>query len=296
MKKTMISILIVLAVIFAAAAVQASYPVKVTDDMKAVTTIGQKPMRIVSLAPSNTEILFALGLGNRVVGRTDFCDYPAEAAKVPSVGGYTQPSVESIMAVKPDLVIASFGNPKEMVERLRKLGIPVLAYNPQTVNDVLHVIWEIGKVTGAEDQATELISKMRDQIAAIEKLVKNASRPKVFWEVWHDPLSTAGANTFINDMIKIAGGINISEDAGKGWPAYSLETLLIKNPDVYIATKDKWSSPGNIPERPGYNQLKAVKLGQVYVINADNVNRPGPRLIEGLKDVVRVIHPELFKK
>ena len=296
MKKSILCIAVLFAVLFCALAVQAgTYPVKIKDDLGNIVTIKQKPMRIVSMSPSHTESLFAIGVGNRVVGRTDFCDYPAETAKVPSIGGYSQPSVESIMAVKPDLVFASFGNPKELVARLRGLGVTVVSFNPQTVDDVTRVIWEMGRITDSQTKATQLISKIRDQIAAVEKLVKNSPRPKVFWEVWHDPLSTAGSNTFINDLVKIAGGENIAADT-KGWPVFNLETLLVKNPDVYIATKDKWSNPGNIFERPGYNQIKAIKTSQVFVINADNVNRPGPRLIEGLKDVVRAIHPELFKK
>lgn len=275
--------------------VEAGYPVKVKDDMGKVTVIARKPMRIVSLAPSHTEVLFALGLGNRVVGRTDFCDYPAEVSKVPSLGGYSQPSIESILAVKPDLIFASFGTPKEIVEQLRKLGIPVVGYNPETLSDITRLIWEMGKITDTEGTAVRLVQNMKDRIAAVQKVVQNAPRPTVFWEVWHDPIYTAGHNTYINDLINLAGGVNIAADT-KGWPVYSLEMLLAKNPDVYFATKDQWSSPGNIPGRAGYNQLKAVKNNRVYIIDANTVNRPSLRLVEGLETVARLLHPDLFKK
>lgn len=294
-RSVLIALCVLVLVLCAAFVVEASYPVKVKDDMGKVTVVARKPMRIVSLAPSHTEVLFALGLGNRVVGRTDFCDYPAEAAKVPSVGGYSQPSVETIMAVKPDLILASFGTPKEIIEQLRKLGVPVIGYNPETIADITRLIWEVGKVTDTEGTAIRLVQKMKDRIAAVQKVVQNAPKPTVFWEVWHDPIYTAGHNTYINDLINLAGGINIAAET-KGWPVYSLEMLLAKNPDVYIATKDQWSSPGNIPARPGYNQLKAVKTNRVYVIDANTVNRPSLRLVDGLETVARLLHPELFKK
>lgn len=295
MKRGLLGVILVLIVLFSAMVAEAAYPVKVIDDMGKMQMIARKPMRIVSLSPSHTEVLFALGVGNRVVGRTDFCDYPAEAAKVASVGGYSQPSVETILAVQPDLVLASFGTPGEVIERLRGLGIPVLGYNPETIADIQKMVWEIGKVTDTEGKAIELVQEMKDKIAAVQNKVKNAPRPTVFWEVWNDPLFTAGSNTFINDLIHLAGGVNIAVDAGKGWPVYSMEMLLAKNPEVYIATKDQWASPGDIPGRPGYNQLRAVKNNRVYVINANNVNRPSLRLTLGLEEVVRAIHPELFK-
>lgn len=293
MKKNLILVFIVFLIVFCAAIAEASYPLKVQDDLGNVVTIPRKPMRIVSLAPSTTEIIFALGAGDRLVGRTDFCDYPAEAADVPSVGGYSDPSVESIMAVRPDLILASFGSPKDMLDHLKNLGIPVVGYDPQNIADIYRVVWEIGKVIGTEGSAAIQVKQMQDRFIAVEKLVANASRPKVFWEVWHDPIYTAGGDTYINDLIKTAGGINMAADT-KGWPVYSLEMLLVKNPDIYIATQDQWAIPGNIPGRPGYNQMNAVKNGRVYILNANNVNRPSLRLVDGLDEVVRAIHPELF--
>lgn len=294
MKKGLILLVLVLMITLVTCGVQASYPLKVIDDTEEVRVILSEPQRIVSLAPSHTEILFALGLGERVVGRTDYCNYPTEVAQVPSVGGYSQPSVESIMAVVPDLVIASFGTPMEVLDQVRNLGIPVIGYNPQTLDDVLEMIWEVGKITGKETEAVLLTAEMKERIAAVQDLVKDADRPTVFWEVWHDPLYTAGPNNFINDIISIAGGINIAADADSSWPVYSLEVLLAKSPEVYIATQDQWANPGDIPGRPGYDQIKAVQQDRVYIINANNIERPGPRLIDGLEEVVQLIHPELF--
>lgn len=296
MKRIKIALLVSLLVIFATVAVQADYPVKIMDDMGYLTELDEKPMRIVSLAPNTTEILFALGAGERVVGRTDYCNYPEEALDVPSVGGYSQPSLETIMSVEPDLVLTSFGTPGEVIDQLRQLDIKVVGYNPQTIDDVLNLIWEIGKVIDNRQEATALINDMKVRIQAVKDLVKGVEKPLVFWEVWHDPLYTAGPDTYINDLITIAGGRNMAADAKSGsWPVYSLEVLVARNPEVYIATKDQWAGPGNIDEREGYEQIKAVKNDRVYVLNADNVNRPGPRLVDGLEEVVRVIHPELFE-
>lgn len=294
MKKLSLSLIICLLLISLTSFAEASYPLKVIDDLGNLVLITEKPLRIVSLAPSHTEILFALGLAERIVGRTDFCDFPLEAQKVSSVGGYDQPSLETIMAVEPDLVLASFGNPQEMLNQLQELGVTVLGYNPQTLDDTLTLIWEIGKVTGSEEAAAKLIAEMKERISLVTDLVSKADKPLVFWEVWHDPLYTAGANTFIDDLITLAGGINIAADALTPWPTYSLEVLLIKNPEVYFATKDQWSGPGNIEERPGYDQLRAVQNDRVYVIDANSVNRPGPRLVDGLEIVAKHIHPELF--
>ncbi len=295
MKKFNLIMVLSLLLILLTGIVEASYPIKVVDDLDNLVIVSEKPMRIVSLAPSHTEILFALGLEDRIVGRTDYCDYPAEASKITSVGGYSQPSVETIMAVQPDLVFASFGNPDELLNQLRELGIPVLGYDPQTLEDTMNLIWEMSKVTGTEEKATELIANMRERINVVKTLVKDADRPLVFWEVWHDPLYTAGSGTFIDDLITIAGGVNLAADTQSPWPVYNLEVLLMRNPDVYIATQDQWSSPGNIPERPGFDQLKAVQTGRVYIVDANPVNRPGPRLIDGLEMIVRAIHPELFE-
>lgn len=297
MKRSLLILTLILALVLGVALIaEAGYPVKVKDDLGFVTTVTQKPVRIVSLAPSHTEILFALGVGNRVVGRTDYCNYPAEVSKVPSIGGYSQPSLESVMAVKPDLVLASLGTPKEVVDQLRKMGIPVIAYNPETISDITNLIWEVGKITDTEGTAVVQVQKIKDRVAAVQKTVQNAPRPTVFWEIWHDPIYTAGQNTYVNDLINLAGGVNIAADT-KGWPVYNLETLLTRNPDVYIAVQDHGTvGPGNIPGRPGFSQLKAVKNNRVYIMDADVVNRPGLRLIDGLEALARFLHPDLFKK
>lgn len=294
MRKVSLIILVLCFILTFAIVCEAGYPLKIVDDMNYCTEITEKPLRIVSLSPSHTEVLFALGIGDRVVGRTDFCDYPDTTKNIPSVGGYSQPSLESILIVQPDLVIAAFGTAQELLDQLRELGIKVVGYNPNTLDDVLKHIWEIGKITGSEEKAAELIDDMRVRIDQVKEKVREANRPLVFWEVWHDPLYSAGPGSYIDDLINIAGGVNLASDADTPWPVYSLEVLLVKNPDIYIATKDQWSSPGNIHDRPGYDQIKAIKSDRVFVIDANNVNRPGPRLVDGLETIVRLIHPELF--
>lgn len=296
MKKLSLSLVIcLLSLICIGSFAEASYPLKVIDDLDNLVMISEKPQRIVSLAPSHTEILFALGVGERLVGRTDFCDFPLDVQQISSIGGYSQPSIETIMAVQPDLVLASFGNPLELLDQLRDFGIPVLGYDSQTLDDTLKLIWEIGKVTGSEEEAAQLILEIKERISVITKLVSTADKPLVFWEIWHDPLYTAGPNTFIDDLITLAGGINVAADAAISWPTYSLEVLLIKNPEVYIINQGHSQEIDNIAQRPGYSQLKAVQNNRVYLIDSNTVNRPGPRLIDGLEEIARCIHPEVFE-
>lgn len=275
-----------------------SFPLTITDDLGRQVTVKKTPQRIVSLAPSNTEILFALGLGDRVVGVTTFCDYPAEAKKKEKIGGFKNPNLEKVIALKPDLVLATGGIQQPFIQELEKAGIPVFVLHPKNLNQIIAGIQTVGKITGQLEESKRLTARMSKTIADISSKVtsqKKRSRPKVFVEIFNQPLYSAGAGTFINDLIKISGGKNIAAQAGSGYVVYSLENLLKEDPDIYIAMKGSMNDPGLLKKRTGFSDLKAVKNNRVYVVDDNLVSRPGPRIVQGLKIVAKAIYPQLFR-
>ncbi len=278
----------------------ANFPVTVKDDLGTSITINEKPERIISLAPSNTEILYALGLEDKIVGVTTYADYPAVAAEKDKIGSIIEPSIEKIVALEPDIVVASDINKMQTYKRLKELGLNVVGFKAKNVDEAIQIIKRMGKVTGKGEKAQEIVTDMYIQLAEIsnmvEKYVQGKSKPKVFYELWHDPLYTAGKNTFVDDLINLAGGINIGADARGEWPQYSLEKLLTENPGVYIAilhSTPEGVTAKEIKNRDRYGTLKAVRNDRVYIVDQNIVSRPSPRLIEGLKAFVKAIHPEL---
>lgn len=272
---------------------QDSYPLTLKDSFNREVKIDKAPQRIVSLAPSNTEILFALGLGDKIVGVTKYCDYPAEARTKEQVGGFSDPSVEKIVSLKPDLVVAT-GMHEKVVKQLEELKIPVLAVNPKQFDEVYATIELLGKATGTQKKAAEVVAQMKARVEDIAKKVSGKGQPKVFYEVWDEPLMTAGPGTFINDLIVRAGGTNIAADAQKAYPEYSLELLLQRDPEIIIFPSGK-NTPEKIMSRPGWQNITAVKNKRVIMVDGNLVSRPGPRLVDGLELFARAIHPEAFK-
>ncbi len=274
--------------------------IKVTDDFGYEVTLNKTPQRIVSLAPSNTEILFAIGAGDRVVGVTDYCNYPPEAMEKPKVGGYSTVDIEKVIALNPDLVVAAHGNGIETIEALRERGITVIVLNPKNLDDVMRNIELLGKVTGCEENASKLVKVMEYTIEEVKKSVANVSdRPKVAHIMWHDPVWVSGRNTFIDELIRLAGGENAFGDMD-GWKAVSIEDVLERNPDVIIVNSGSGMGGGkNILYAWAISELKgvnAVKNGRVYVIDADLISRPSYRLVYALEDIVRLLHPGITIK
>lgn len=273
------------------AATQSTYPMTVTDDAGRSVTIAAEPKRVVSVAPSNTELLFALGKGDILVGRSEFDDYPAEAAKVPSIGGFMPPNFEAIMGAQPDLLLAIGGSVADRDRLANEYKLPVLVLDPKTFDDVYKDIALLGQVVNAQEAANKLVEQMKADVAAITNKVAGKPKPTVFYEVWHDPLMTAGQNTFIDDLINLAGGTNLAADV-KDWTNYGLEQLQAKDPDIYVTSKEAVETVG---QRPGFGGLKAIKDGKIFAMDDPNIGvRPGPRLVEGLQWFAKVIHPELF--
>ncbi len=280
--------------------------VTLVDSMGNVVTLNSSPQRIVSLAPSNTEILFAIGAGDKVVGVTDFCNYPynftawIEAGNMTSIGSYYGPSTEPIVALNPDLVLASSGS-LDAAANLRNLGINVLVVESKTLDGVLQDILMIGRATGNNAQASALVSAMRERIDNVTtKAATATTKPKVYHEVWNDPLMSVGPGTFIDELITLAGGENIFHDATTSWPTVSSEAIVAKNPDVmvfpdmYMGVQNFYQTIEAVKQRPGWGIINAVKNDAIYEINADIISRSGPRLVDALEELSKMIHPEIF--
>jgi iron complex transport system substrate-binding protein len=263
----------------------------VFDDLGRLVAINGTPQRIVSLAPSNTEILFALGLGDRVVGVTDYCDYPPEVLNKTKVGGYANPDIEKIVALNPDLILAGYGNPIEVVYTLAGLGLTVFGIKTTDLDDLLNDIRRVGEITDKEVEAQALTSAMESRIQAVTNQTEELEqRPRVFYIVWHDPLWTAGSGTFINELIEKAGGVNIFGNV-TGYPMVSIEDVLARDPEIIIASEWSYDWAINASELASTN---ASQTGRIYTVDDDLVQRPGPRLVEGLEWFAHYIQPDIF--
>jgi len=269
----------------------------VIDETGRRVNLPEHPQRLVSLAPSITETLYALGLGDRLVGDTDYCDYPPEAKLKPHVGNVLNPSLEKIVALKPDLVLGiSEGNRIETADQLQRVGIPIYGLTDHTLDDTLRSIVDLGRVLDAEAAADALGQRLRARIAEVERRVAGAPRPKVLFVVWYQPLTTAGAHTFISDVIHRAGGISISDDLPGDWPRLSLEAALDRNPDVILFPGGESMAPSldDIRQLPGWRDLAAVKQDRLHVVS-ESIIHPSPRLVDALEQVAAILHPDRMK-
>ncbi|MFC1736840.1 iron chelate uptake ABC transporter family permease subunit [Candidatus Hydrogenedentota bacterium] len=255
-------------------------------------------LRIVSLAPNVTEILFALGAGRLVVGNTKFCNYPEAAVNTAKIGGVINPDLESIMVLQPDLVIGVRATGQEKsAARLRGLGVDVLIVAVDNLDDVFTATRAIGKKIGRADRAELLVNYLQSRISSISSRVRNLQKPKVLFVIGHDPIYLASGDTFIGELINLAGGENIAADAKTLYPKYSMEEVVLQGPDVIIdATMGSAFSEADSEKRgdawANWEELPAVKNGRVYGLDTDILMRPGPRVVEGLDMVLQAIHPE----
>lgn len=278
-----------------------SFPITVVDDAGRQVTIPRLPQRIVSLAPSNTEILFALGLGDRIVGVTDYCDYPEAAKAKPRVAGYSNPNIEKLVSLEPDLIVAESIHERMVVPALEKLGLTVFVTSATSLDTVLHDIEVIGKVTGKSRAATKLTGKLRARIDAVVSktaALTSERRPRVLYVCWHAPIWTMGSETFIDDLIWKAGGSNVFTSDFKKSRAVSLEAVIVKNPQVILVSGMGTSGDliySSIISEERLRSVDAIVNRRVYKISDANlIERPGPRIVDGLEEIAKYIHPELF--
>jgi iron complex transport system substrate-binding protein len=270
---------------------------QVTDALGRTLTFSKTPRRIVSLAPSITETLFALGVDQEIIGVTTSCDYPPQAKLKPKVGGLTTPNLETLVAMKPDLVISVKGLHKfELVSEMDRLKIPFYVSDPSTVKKILQEIRVIGRLTGRAKAGEQLSETMEKRIEAVEAKVRGHQRPAVLYVLWGDPLMTVGPGSYIEELIRISGGRGIVPEGRPAYTQLNMEEVLAEDPQVVIfasemgddtvaAERQRWLR---------WTTLSAVKEHRLYTVDSNLLHRPGPRLVDGLEALARLIHPELF--
>jgi len=261
---------------------------------------GKTSERIISLAPSVTETLFAIGVGDRVVGVTLFCNWPPEVKKLPKVGEFARFDLEKILALKADMVIATKDAPRETIKHeLAQYGIELILVGPQTVRETIKGILDVGRAVGADLKAEILARDMEQKLIALQQRVKDSPKVKTVIVFEREPLILAGPDTFADDIIRLAGGTNIASDARIRYPRYSFERLVVRGPEVIIEAAHA-GGYGDITAKhirsfwKKWPSIPAVKNNRIAIVDADLVSRPGPRIIDGLEAVARALHPRLF--
>ena len=272
----------------------------VTDQLGRTVEFDGVPQRIISLAPGNTEILFALGLGDRVVGVTEYCNYPEAAKDKEAIGGFSTVDLERVVALSPDLILATSMHEAETIPALESRGLTVFALAPTTLDEVLEAISLVGEITGKAEEAAGLVNDMKERISAVTEKTDDLSpdqRPRVFFITWHDPLMTPGSDTRHDELIQMAGGVNIARDLS-GYADISLEAVVEANPEVMIAGVGMGTGE-DLPAQfmrtePRLGGTDARRNDRLYEIDTDLEGRPGPRIVDALEEFARFIHPELF--
>ncbi|MCR6544076.1 cobalamin-binding protein [Dehalobacterium formicoaceticum] len=266
----------------------------IIDSVGREVVIKETPKKIVSISPAITEILFALGLDQEIIAVSNYCDYPEAALAKDKVGGFKDPNVELILSKDPDLVFASAGVQEELITKMEELNLPVVVLESATIQQVLDNIELAGEITDKNEKAKEIVDDMTQRMDEIITKVKDQPKPKVFFEVWDDPLMSAGSTSFIHNLIETAGGTNVAGETDEEFYTYSMEKLLETDPDIYIINAHS-HTPEDIKTRNGYEVLSAVKNDQVFTVDDSLISRAGPRVIQGLEEMAQIIHPEVFK-
>ncbi len=258
---------------------------------------GHQGQRIISLAPALTEILFGLSLEDNIIGVTTLCNYPPQALTKDKIGTFSQPNIEKILMLKPDIVFATGLEQAPYVEKLKNLGLQVYVSDPATFEELFASIEAIGALTDREEEARMMVRRMHTEIDEVQERVKQVPperRPRVFIEVWNKPLLTAGRNSFVDELISLAGGVNIAHDVLKPYVSFSPEEVIKRNPEhIILGYMNEKPAEGFIEERLGWEHVDAVKNKRIYGdIVSDLLLRPGPRLIDGLKAIHQRLYPD----
>ncbi len=270
---------------------------ELTDDAGRRVSLPAQVNRVISLAPNLTEIVFAVGGGDRLVGRTSYCDYPAEAKAVAEVGDTLHPSLERIIALRPQVVLISTASQLEIFsQQLHNQNIAVFVTDPHDLDGVFRTIEQVGEIVGQKQQAQLVVQKLRERANAVEEAVKGKPPVRVFYQVSGEPLHTIGRDAFITDLLRRAGGISVTADVPGAWPRFSDESALAARPDAIILPTGGSMGAANSAVTDALRQSPAVLSGRVYKINDDHLARPGPRSLDGLEAMARALHPEAFKQ
>ncbi len=268
----------------------------VMDEIGRQVKVPKDPQRIISLAPSITEMLFALELSNKVVGVTSYCNYPEVATKIPKVSDTLHPNLEMIISLKPDLVLVTTASQLEQfTAKMSELGIAVFVIKSDSVKGVLSSIELLGKITNKEQIAKNLIDSLNARLEKVKQQHSNQiAKPKVFFIVGTEPLITVGRKAFVTDVINLAGGQSISEDVETEWPAYSIETAISRAPEIILSpgSHSTENEPSKLTLPKGLEITPAARTGKIYKIDGDLLLRPGPRIIDGLEQIAKLLYPE----
>jgi iron complex transport system substrate-binding protein len=275
-----------------------AFPVTITDDDGVEVTLDAEPQRIVTFAPSATEIIYALGLGDRLVGVSGpFDDYPQEATEVQEIGGAgdfgVDPNVEQVVALEPDLFLTIKGG-DQWKKRLRDLGVPVVTLDATDLDDLLRDIEVAGQITGAAEEAASVVEDLSTQAAEVEAAVADVEPVTCFYEAFYPPLFTVGPGTFIYDLLERAGCDPVTAGSDIQYPEWSVEDLVDQDPQVYLVSSESGASPRAVARRAGFDAIAAVAAGRVVPIDSDLAERPGPRIVLGLRLIAEALHPEAF--
>ncbi|MGH9960409.1 MAG: ABC transporter substrate-binding protein, partial [Pyrinomonadaceae bacterium] len=269
----------------------------VVDETGRTIRVASQVDRFVSLAPNLTEIVYVIGAGDRLVGNTTFCDYPEAARSVQKVGDTLQPSVERILALRPQLVLVSTASQLEaFTKQLDQQGIAVYITDPRDLEGVFRSIEDLGKLLGAQKRAEEIAGQLRNRANATAAAVKSSQPVAVFYQLSATPLYTAGRDAFVTDLIKRAGGVSVTGNVPEAWPRFSQEAAVAARPEAIILPTGGSMGAANSEVAEGLKRSPAALAGKVYRINGDLLIRPGPRAVDGLEELARALHPEVFKR
>jgi cobalamin transport system substrate-binding protein len=268
-------------------------PVTITDDLGRSVRLERPAERIVSLAPGLTEILFSLGLENRVVGVTDYCNYPPAALTKTKIGGLN-PNIERILILHPDLVVGVAGLfQQENLARFERFHIPYIVVDPVSLDKIFQTVLLLGKATGRSERAAENARRLRDRLERIRRVTRSDSPPRLLYVVDDNPLISVGKGSYLDDLIRDAGGTNITGKLAKPYPLVSMEYVIRENPQVIILATDADRNLTDLQKRrwDRWSGLAAVRDGRIYKVNRDLLNRPGPRVLDGLEELAGLLHP-----
>lgn len=275
------------------------FPKTITDQLGRKTRLEREPERIISLAPAHTEILFAIGAGDKVVGVTAYCNYPPEAAECEKVGGFAghEISVERIISLRPDVVFSSGGYHTQLIEQLAKLDIPAIALEPTSFGEIYKTIELLGHATGHTKQAKQVVRETQARVEAVQDAIGDDShRPTVLYVVQAQPLMTVGSRSFISELIRLAGGRNIFDDVDADYPAINQEAVISRDPEIIVLPSHgtEYGDLDQLTKRAGWESLRAVTGGRVYKVDGDLMVRTSPRIVEGLEHLAAKLFPERF--
>jgi iron complex transport system substrate-binding protein len=245
-------------------------------------------MRLVTLAPNLAENCFAIGQGGNIIASSEYTDFPEQAKKIPTVGAFSNPSLEKLLVLSPDLILVTDGTPLAVVERLRRMGRKVYADDPKSLSAIVEAIRSLSVVLGVPDHGFEVALSMHRSIVRVAAAAKKlTSKPAVYVEIWNSPLMSAGKGTFVSDLISVAGGFNIADETNTAWPVLSEEYVISHNPDIIVVASGMGS--GDVAGRTAFSTVNAVKQGHVYDMVGDYIFRPSPRIIEGLEMIAEYV-------